>query len=185
MDDEELFIRMRLLVLNLLSDARQQLSETRQQVKNLELLTFWIKEMESRCRMQREQREQTSEQPSIPLPMAQQNTQEEEAVPAVPKAMPTGTKPQVETVSDSGDNIKTVSRVSRETLREKHKRKRTEDPSDPSSSSSHALPLPGPGHIKPIKPRMAYLNLSEGWPIFWGLIWAYQLINHHLHIWKN
>ena len=94
--------------------------------------------------------------------MAQQNTQEEEAVPAVPKAMPTGTKPQVETVSDSGDNIKTVSRVSRETLREKHKRKRTEDPSDPSSSSSHALPLPGPGHIKPIKPRMAYLNLSEG-----------------------
>ena len=54
-------------------------------------------------------------------------------VPAVPKAMPTGTKPQVETVSDSGDNIKTVSR---ETLRGTHKRKRTEDSSSSSSDSS-------------------------------------------------
>ena len=154
-NDEELFVRMLLLVHRLLDQTRQQLSQTRQQVRYLEYLSEWLKEMESRCRFrreQREQREQTSEQPSIPLPMAQQNTQEEEAVPAVPKAMPTGTKPQVETVSDSGDNIETVSR-------ETHKRKRTEDSS---SSSSHALPLPGPGHIKPIKPRMAYLNLSEG-----------------------
>ena len=147
--EEELFIRMLILVQMLLSQARKQ-------VEFLEHLSIQLKDMESRCRMQREQREQTSEQPSIPLPLAQQNTQEEEAVPAVPKAMPTGTKPQVETVSDSGDNIKTVSR---ETLRGTHKRKRTEDSS---SSSSHALPLPGPGHIKPIKPRMAYLNLSEG-----------------------
>ena len=133
-NDEELFIRMLLLVQRLLS-------QTRQQVVYLEHLSNQLKEMESRCRMQREQ---TSEQPSIPLPLAQQNTQEEETVPAVPKAMPTGAKPQVETVSDSGDNIETVSR-------ETHKRKRTED------SSSHALPLP-----EQRKPRLAYLNLSEG-----------------------